>query len=322
MEKEENKELQKEKINKRAICIAVICIIFIIIFASIVYGMIKMKKNEQEKITHDSLTQTEMEYIKYHTGTFHTKGIVVRVQDDMFTIMPIIANEEYSNEENFYMENNQIKNLKQGQEVLVTFSYPRFMQGDDKPIVEEVEILKEKSDIEIPRDVLVKAYSTKEKVAITVDEQNSNSKQLVFTITDSNELKYDYSTMEHKLYQYNSPPVKQEPINAEEGTYTLSYNAWPEVEKVLGASNRENYTLDKNGQINIKIDWTKTYGKLKEGKYRFTLSTVHSLRQSMTNPNVQEYPYDSITIEINFTIDHNGKLNYEESNDIEKIYNQ
>ena len=118
--------------------------------------------------------------------------------------------------------------------------------------------------------------------------------------------------MKYNLYRYNAPPDKQEVIYTENGASTSGYNQWPELTKIAEISNQANYTLNENGQIEVIIDWSKMYGELKEEKYRFTLSTVNSLRQSITNPNAQEYPYDGVMININFNIDANGKVEFGE----------
>ena len=296
------------------IIIFIVAICIIVILATIIYSITKPKHNitEDKKQSGEGSTQ-DIEIINYE-GTFKAKGVIVRAEGNTFTLMPIITNEEYRNEENFYIENSQVQNLKQGQEVIVTFQYRKSSNENFtyEPIVEKVEILKEKSDTQIPRDVLVKAYSTKENVTITIDKEKSNTKQIVFTITDKNELKYDYSTMKYNLYKYNASPAKQEVIYTENGASTAGYNPWPEVTKIAEISNQANYTLNENGQIEVIIDWSKMYGELKEGKYRFTLSTVNSLRQSITNPNSQEYPYNGVNIEINFNIEANGKVEFGE----------
>lgn len=300
--------MEKKKTN--TIFILTICIIMVIAFGVTIYSITQRKKEEQKNaIQQGESVHSDLATISYE-GTFQAKGVMVRVENTNFTLMPIIANEEYRNEENFHMENNSIQNLKQGQEVLVTFHYQKSLNEDFtyEPIAEKVEILKEKSDIEIPRDVLVKAYSTKENVIVTIDKEKSNNKQIVFAITDKNELKYDYSTMKYNLYTYNPPPEKQEVIYTENGAHTSGYNAWPELAKIAEVSTEANYSLNENGQVNVNINWSQTYEELKEGKYRFTLSTVNNLRQSIANPNVQEYPYDGVMIDINFNIDANGKI--------------
>ncbi len=294
------------KINgKVIICIVAICII--IILATPKHNISEDKKQNVEGSMQD------IEMISYE-GTFQSKGVVVRAESNIFTLMPTVTNEEYRNEENFYIENSQVQNLKQGQEVIVTFHYRKSYKENFiyEPIVDKVEILTEKSNIQIPRDVLIKAYSIKENITVTIDKEKSNNEQIVFTIADKNELKYDYSTMKYNLYKYNAPPEKQEVIYTENGASTTGYNPWPEVSKIAEVSTEANYTLDSNGKINVTIDYSQIYEELKEGKYRFNLSTVNSLRQSIANPKVQEYPYDGVMIDINFNIDANGKVEFGE----------
>ena len=309
MEKEE----KHIKISGKII-IFIVAICIIVILASIIYMLTRPKHNilEDKKQTVEGSMQ-DIEIVNYE-GTFQAKGVIVRTESNNFTLMPIIANEEYRNEEKFYIENNQIKNLKQGQEVIVTFHYRESFSEKFtyEPIAEKVEILKEESDTQIPRDVLVKAYSTKENITIAIDKEKSNNKQIVFTITDKNELKYDYSTMKYNVYKYNAPPEKQEVIYTENGAHTSGYNPWPELTKIAEISNEANYTVDDSGNVNVTINYSQIYGELNEGEYCLTFSTVSNVRQSITNSKAEEYPYDGVIIDIKFSIKNSGKLEYGE----------
>ena len=136
--------MEKKKTN--TIFILAICIIMVIAFGVTIYSITQRKKEEQKNaIPQGESVHLDLATISYE-GTFQAKGVMIRVENTNFTLMPIIANEEYRNEENFHMENNPIQNLKQGQEVLVTFHYQKSVNEDFtyEPIAEKVEILKEK----------------------------------------------------------------------------------------------------------------------------------------------------------------------------------
>lgn len=257
-------------------------------------------------------TMGEIEIIAYQ-GTFYAKGVVVRPEEEKVTIMPTVSNEEYRYEENFYYENMQVTNLKQGQEVRIRFHY-RNVGGDylHEPVIEKVEIINEKSEIQIPRDILVKAYSSEDKVSVAIWQEKSNTEKLEATITDNNELKYDYSIMEYHIYRYNPPPTKTEITYTKEGASVAGYDPWPEVERIGNASTQNQYTISQNGELPITLNWKEVYGKLKEGKYKLTLATVSAKRQSILNPNLSDYPCDGIVIDIEFTIDENDKITYGE----------
>ncbi len=293
--------------------IFVICLVMLIIVGgTFYYKQAKQKANEDKTQPFQEEVKTDLATISYE-GTFQAKGVVVRVETNTLTIMPTIEKEEYREEEKFYCENSQSKNLRQGQEVFITFHYNKSSQENFtyEPIVEKVEILQEKSTVEIPRDVLVKAYSSKENIHISINQEQSTNKQIVFTIEDKNALPYDYSTMQYRIDKYNPPPTKTEVVQTENGMATTPYDPWPELPKIAPLEKQSNYGLDANGKVLVEIDWSQIYGELKEGTYRFTLSTVSSPRKSIANASLTEYPYDGITIEINFTIEENG-IEYEQ----------
>ena len=82
--------------------------------------------------------------------------------------------------------------FKQGQEVLIYFdgtvmeTYPAQLGN-----VEKIEIIKEKSDIQIPTSILRYCYSSRDKVNVTIMELTNSDISL--TITDTNEILYDYA---------------------------------------------------------------------------------------------------------------------------------
>lgn len=268
---------------------------------------IKAVSKTEEEITNQNVEVGELEILSYQ-GTFYAKGVVVRPEVETLTIMPTVSNEEYRYEEKFYYENMQVTNLKQGQEVSIRFHY-RNAGGDylHEPVIEQVEVIKEKSERQIPRDILVKAYSSEDKVSVTLHQEKSNAQKLECTITDHNELTYDYSIMEYNIYRYNPPPTKTENPYT---NFVAAYDPWPEVKRISNISTQNHYTISPNGQLPIKLDWSEIYGKLGEGKYKLTLATVSAKRQSIINPQTTDYPCDGIVIDIEFTIDKDGKIEY------------
>ena len=88
--------------------------------------------------------------------------------------------------------NTENVEFKQGQEVLIYYDgttleiYPPRLAN-----VEKVEIIKEKSDAEIPEDVLRYAYSSPYNVTISLNELTK--KGISFTVKDTNELQYEFS---------------------------------------------------------------------------------------------------------------------------------
>lgn len=95
-------------------------------------------------------------------------------------------------------ENKDNIKFKQGQEILIYFNggmletYPAQIIN-----VEKIEILKEKSDIKIPDDILRFCYNSRNKVTVSVSELTRTGIEII--IKDTNELQYDYSNS----YQIN-----------------------------------------------------------------------------------------------------------------------
>lgn len=300
--------------NKKIIGI-ILSIIIIIILVTIGF-MYMTRKNEKVNSEQDSSYDSLAAIISYE-GTFKTKGAVVRPEKDSLTIMPISLNEEYRNEEFFYYETENNLNLKQKQEVLVTFHYRKSENEINRheAVVDNVEILKEESSVEIPRDIFVKAYSSKDNISISINKEKSNNKQIQLKITDKNELKYDYSKMKYSIQKYNPPPTKTEVIYTEDGGMALpAYDPWPEVNKIKDLSTESNYVLNEDGQVDISINWAEVYGELGEGEYKFSLSTVLDPRTSILDEHIIDYPYDGVIITITFNIDSNGDIIFNDNN--------
>ena len=89
-------------------------------------------------------------------------------------------------------ENKDNIKFKQGQEILIYFNggmletYPAQIIN-----VEKIEILKEKSDIKIPDDILRFCYNSRNKVNVSVSELTRTGIEII--IKDTNELQYEYS---------------------------------------------------------------------------------------------------------------------------------
>ena len=302
---------------KSFIIIAIIVAILIIAIIGISIYILKNRENQENKL--QSTTEPEIEVgepdiatISYE-GTFKTRAVVVRPEENLLVVMPTISNDEYRYQEEFIYETESNVELKQGQEVEITFHYNETSEiYIYDAIIENVEILKEESNIKIPQDVIVNAYSSKDNVKISFDSGYINNSGMKFTITDTNEYKYDYDIMEYKLYKYNPPPTTTEVIETEEGMATPGYDPWPKITRINNLSTEQNYTIDGNGQINLEINWSEIYGELEEGQYMLTLSTVSEQRQNPLNTNLLEYPYDTIMIQINFVIRQNSPNGYGE----------
>jgi len=111
-------EKKQSKISLKSFCI--ISAILAVIILTVIVIAIK-SKNPREIIGEEE--QIALDFVNYE-GTFKAKGIVVRVDKEFLIIMPTESNNEYTVQEKFYFTNENNKNLKQGQEVAVTFRRP------------------------------------------------------------------------------------------------------------------------------------------------------------------------------------------------------
>ena len=116
------------------------------------------------------------------------KAVVVKVNKNSLMVMQ--ADNQSLNSVSFSEEGNI--GFKQGQEILIYFdgmvaeSYPAQIHN-----VGKIEILKEKSDIEIPNSTLRYCYSSHNNVTVSISELTKTGIEII--IKDTNELQYDYS---------------------------------------------------------------------------------------------------------------------------------
>lgn len=117
------------------------------------------------------------------------KAVVVKVNKNYLLAMGIENGTELYSIGLNNIENAEFKN---GQEILIYFdgtvmtTYPAQLGN-----VGKIEIIKEKSDIQIPDNIIRYCYNSKDKVNVTISELTNSG--ITLTITDENELPYNYS---------------------------------------------------------------------------------------------------------------------------------
>lgn len=115
-------------------------------------------------------------------------GVVVKVEDNNLLIMNIDDSKE------LYSVGTREDDVefKQGQEVLIYFdgtiltTYPAQIGN-----IRKIKIVKEKSDIIIPENILRYCYSSKDNVTVTINEFTKTS--ISITVKDTNENPYKYT---------------------------------------------------------------------------------------------------------------------------------
>lgn len=215
-------------------------------------------------------------------------AVIVRADEKSLDVMEL-------NNKNLYSvslgEDGNI-GFKQGQEILIYFdgiileSFPGQI-----PNVEKIEIIKEKSETEIPDEVLRFYYNSKDKVEVKISDLTN--KGLIIEIIDRNELPYDYAN-EYTIYK----EVKNEDytgtgekIGEDTENSTSAYTGtgleyiWEELEKnektdIKDTIEELRYNLPNMDSeyayiiVGKKIDWTKVYGALEDGKYRIVFADL------------------------------------------------
>ena len=136
------------------------------------------------------------------------KAVIVRADENHLLVMGVSNGAElYS----IGLKDFTDSTYKKGQEILVYFdgnvmeSYPTQLGNIGK-----IEIVKDKSDIQIPDNIIRFCYNSKDKVNVTVTDLTNSG--ITLTITDTNELQYNYShsyTINKKVKNENYTGVGQ-----------------------------------------------------------------------------------------------------------------
>lgn len=120
--------------------------------------------------------------------------IIVKANENNILAMELdgslynIGTKEYSNLE-----------FKNGQKILIYFnglilqSYPAQLGN-----IKKIKIIEEESNVEIPKYILRYCYSSTDNIKVTVNELKNNG--ITLTITDTNEIPYNYSH-KYKIYE-------------------------------------------------------------------------------------------------------------------------
>ena len=125
------------------------------------------------------------------------RGIAMEVYENSLSVMGIEAGNEPGSLYSVSFAKDGNIGFKQGQEVLIYFdgivadSFPAQIHN-----VGKIEIVAEQSEVEIPDDVTRYYNNTQDKVDVNVTDLTT--KGVTITITDTNELPYEY-TNDYKL---------------------------------------------------------------------------------------------------------------------------
>ena len=128
-------------------------------------------------------------FIAINYNTAKIKGVIVKVNENNLLVMGI------DNSTELYSvglkEENNIE-FKKGQEVLIYFDGTIMETYPAQPSnVKKIKIIKDISDVQIPENILIYCYSSKDNVKITINELTNSG--ISINIQDSNEIPYKYA---------------------------------------------------------------------------------------------------------------------------------
>lgn len=230
-----------------------------------------------------------------------TKGIVMKVNNNSLSIMELdggLCTVSFAKEGNI--------GFKKGQEVLIYFdgmiaeSYPAQIHN-----VGKIKIIKEKTDVEIPENILRYYNSSRSNVTVTISEFCLD--KISLTIKDMNECKYNYSNdysiyrkVKNKDYTGVGYMIGEETPNSTPAyTGTGPEYLWEEVDKVSSTLKKDTITSEEPEKDTFKntYNFSNIYGSLESGEYYFILS-------------VGDLGFSSIRID--FKINEKGEISYTE----------
>lgn len=222
------------------------------------------------------ITICTLGYVFIRIDDSDIRGVVIKAREKSLTIMDV------RDEGLYYVaipENNKLE-FKQGQEILVCFNDYAIIEESNPAIIgrediEKIKIVKQESNVKIPRKKLERVYNSDEKVLITVDELSPTG--ISITINDTNEFKREYN-------HSNSYIVSKKGSSGSYSELVRKSNIKTTVKSVI----------DNSGAIKNTYNWENIYGKLESGEYQFKTSTADYY----------------INIFIDFSIDENGKITY------------
>lgn len=226
------------------------------------------------------------------------------------------------NKENIYVVDSENQNLlyqvsfskegnigfEVGQEVMIYFNGKTSSTGkngiSEIQNVGKIEIVDNSLNHLIPNDILKNFYTTYDNVEVKIESLTNTG--ITFTITDKNDIKYNFNN-HCAMFKNVAEKPSYEPIIGEDGSISIpAYEGdkWQELSKVSDAvENKANIeNIDENTK-RITYDWSNIYGPLKSGEYRFVLGDIEvDSNYLVIDGNNKE------NISIKFILDNNGKV--------------
>ena len=232
---------------KKKVEISLICIIIFLVLVMIVVALYKFWNDKNEYKDCETI-----------------KGVIVKTDNQYKSLWIMEINSEKVYRVGLKEENTE---FKRDQEIQVYYNgMKEIYLPQELDNVNEIKIVKHKSDVQIPDDVIRECCNSSLKVEASIVELNDSGIRL--DIQDSNELPYEYSheytlskeVEEPVIYRYsepNSTPIEYEGMSkVMKSMSKISDRSSAETEVILPDTNKES-----SMQVR-KFDWTSLYGKL------------------------------------------------------------
>lgn len=179
------------------------------------------------------------------------KFLVVKVDKENIGVMELNSTDLY----NVNISEERNVEFKKGQEILIY--YNGLFTGGPVPTISNVgkiEIIKEQSDMAIPDEAIKSFYNSYENVYVVINEITQS--KLVFTISDKNNLPYDYSNSYRIL--------KKEVVLPENMVLESTNTSMKEVTRIQNIEDSSIIGIIEKTENGTKCsyDWEKIYGRL------------------------------------------------------------
>lgn len=265
--------------------------------ASSIYDVKSIKIIDTDEETKESLENRNMVAIK--------KAFVAGVNKDNIYVVDS-ENQNLLYQVSFSKEGNI--GFEVGQEVMIYFNGKTSSTGKNEiseiQNVGKIEIIDNSLNYLIPNDILKKFYTTYDNVNVKIESLTNTG--ITFTITDKNDIKYNFNN-HCAMFKNVAEKPSNEPIIGEDGSISIpAYEGdkWQELSKVSDAvENKTNIeNIDENTK-RITYDWSNIYGPLKSGEYRFVLGDIE-----VDSNYLDIYGNNKETISVKVTLDDSGQV--------------
>ena len=263
---------------------------------SSIYDVKSTKVIETDEKTKEKLANRNMLAIK--------TAIVAVVDDDYLCV---VDSQDQNLLYNVYYPEEGSRGFEIGQEIKIYFNGKSISSGRNGIAelrnVGKIEIIDNANHL-ISDEILKRFNTTYDNVEVSIE--NLTNTELIFTITDNNDIKYEFAS---KFYLSKNIAEKTDKnlIENDDGSiiilpydgdkWQLIYETPNDMENVAATE-----TIDENS-TRWTFDWSKVYGSLESGEYRFVMGDACDEPNSfLTNG------YDKEIISVKFTIDDNGQV--------------